>query len=70
MEEEGERLVGIINTKIENGSVIYVEKLFLMCTLDVICRSALGKTVDAQNCTESTYVKAIERWAIVDFYAT
>lgn len=41
------------------GQVVDIRPMITACTLDIICETAMGVTVDAQNNCESDYVKSI-----------
>lgn len=59
MVEEAERMADIIQRKVELKKKVDMENMFLLCALDIICRTAMGTGVNAQQNTDSDYVEAI-----------
>nr|AZP56670.1 CYP4c3 [Locusta migratoria migratoria] len=53
----------LVNKLAENasGSTVNIFKYMTNCTLDIICETAMGTTVDAQNGGQSEYVAAVKR---------
>ena len=59
MIEEGVKMTDIIGEIVDSGEKVVLEKLFPSCTLDIICRTAMGKGVNAQESKDSEYLNAI-----------
>uniref|UniRef100_F7ARF4 Uncharacterized protein n=1 Tax=Ciona intestinalis TaxID=7719 RepID=F7ARF4_CIOIN len=61
MNEQSKKMVDKLDASIASGSKIYVGKAITMCALDIICETAMGQTVNAQDHQDSEYVKALYR---------
>lgn len=44
-----------------SGLISDIAPLISLCTLDIICETSMGKSVNAQNEADSEYVKAVIR---------
>ena len=65
IDEEGVKLTNILNKKLDAGGNIDIERNFLLCTLDIICRTAMGTTINAQENSDSPYVKALTEYVYI-----
>ena len=61
MNKHSSELVDILKRKCAAEEEIHLEMLLSMCTLDIICDTAMGVTTQAQNDTNSEYVRAIDK---------
>ena len=59
MYEEGVKLTTIIERKLDSGDKIDIEKHFQLCALDIVCKTTMGTNVNAQENTDTPYVKAL-----------
>ena len=59
MNEEGVKMTEIIDEKLKLNETVNMENTLMLCTLDIICRTAMGASVNAQKNTDSEYVEAI-----------
>nr|QST15032.1 CYP4C33-like protein 3 [Diaphanosoma celebensis] len=57
--EQSRVLVGKLREEAAKGEDLDVYPFVTRCTLDIICESAMGKKINAQNESESEYVKAV-----------
>ncbi|XP_047102529.1 cytochrome P450 4c3-like [Schistocerca piceifrons] len=60
----------LVNKLSENtpGSTVNIFKYMTTCTLDIICETAMGTSVDAQNGGEAEYVAAVKRMSELFLY--
>lgn len=59
MNEQSEILVDVLNDLHRKGEPVDIFKRMGLCTLDIICETAMGQNVNAQMENESDYVKAV-----------
>ncbi|XP_065578507.1 cytochrome P450 4c3-like [Artemia franciscana] len=57
--EQSDILVSKIDQHVNTEKAFDIFPYITRCTLDIICESAMGKTVNAQEYSESPYVKAV-----------
>ena len=65
MNEQSDVMVKKLLKKVENKEEVDIAKSITLCALDIICETAMGKSVKAQEFNDCEYVKAIYR--LVDF---
>nr|XP_002123140.1 cytochrome P450 4V2 [Ciona intestinalis] len=61
MNEESGKLINNLKKKLKSGVKVDVGKAVTMCALDIICETAMGQTVNAQENDDSSYVRALYR---------
>uniref|UniRef100_H2YYR7 Uncharacterized protein n=1 Tax=Ciona savignyi TaxID=51511 RepID=H2YYR7_CIOSA len=61
MNEQSATMIRTLEGKRTAGSAINVGKAITMCALDIICETAMGQTVNAQENDDSDYVKSLYR---------
>lgn len=54
-------MIDIIDDQISNNEKVDISKRLKLCTLDVICETAMGCQINAQKDEENEYVKAIHK---------
>uniref|UniRef100_H2YYR9 Uncharacterized protein n=1 Tax=Ciona savignyi TaxID=51511 RepID=H2YYR9_CIOSA len=59
MNEQSATMIRTLEGKRTAGSAINVGKAITMCALDIICETAMGQTVNAQENDDSDYVKSL-----------
>ena len=61
MNEQAKVMVDGLERKVTAGEDVDLGKSITLCALDIICETAMGKAVKAQEYNDSDYVKAIYR---------
>lgn len=61
MNDNARVLVQTVAAKVDHGEKIDVKHHLKMCTLDVICETAMGCKMNAQTKTDNEYVEAVQR---------
>lgn len=62
MNEQASVFAGKFETCSESGEIINIFQSVTLCALDIICETAMGKAIHAQNSENTEYVKAIHRF--------
>ncbi|XP_046463650.1 cytochrome P450 4c3-like [Daphnia pulex] len=58
-DEQSRILVNKLNQAVVKSNELNIFPFVTLCTLDVICETAMGRNVDAQSKTDSDYVQAV-----------
>lgn len=61
MNEQSERMLACIDAKVKSGQNVDLGKAVTLNALDIICETAMGQSVNAQENEDSDYVRAISR---------
>ena len=61
MNEQSQLFVRNLKNKVESDETYNVGRAITMCALDIICETAMGQSVNAQDDMDSDYVKALYR---------
>ncbi|XP_076815326.1 cytochrome P450 4V2-like [Clavelina lepadiformis] len=61
MNEQTQTMISKVDEKFKSGQKVDINKVVTMCALDIICETAMGKTVNAQSNYDSAYVKSLYR---------
>lgn len=59
MNSQAKNLTNKLSTCAKNGETVDIFQKITLCALDIICETAMGKSIDAQSNSDSDYVKAI-----------
>jgi len=59
MNEQGQKMMDLLDKRYAPGENINLGKMVTLCALDIICETAMGRTVKAQQNEDSEYVQAI-----------
>ena len=61
MNEQSDIMVDILRKESKNNEPIEMFRRIGLCALDIICETAMGQNVNAQNEPESRYIKVIAK---------
>ena len=59
MNENCDTFINNLNDYAKNGKEVDIFKKIGLCALDIICETAMGENINAQNEPDSEYIKAV-----------
>lgn len=62
MNEQSQILIQKFLQLDEINTEVNIKNCITLCTLDIICKTAMGKSINAQHDKDSDYVKALYRY--------